>query len=1236
MIILGKDDLGKEVWLFMVELDFLKKRGVKELLHFTPISNLSNILRSGLIPRDILERDNVDFVHIDKVRIEGKNHVNLSITNPNVKLFFKFRQTLAEDFVVLALDISLLEKYKHKYTSTNAASNKAMFCSVEELFFGNRPEQFKSNWPTDNQAEILIQEPISPEYINKIYFPSTNYEVSDKTEKLYTETTKLVSELKLKIEIDRTNDKFDWDPLVLRGDYAEGYSTYFKSWKTDVLGYKKIKEQIEEYIWTTKFDAVAVNRDKLVEVNKDKSVFDRRNIAWWELKYYRPDIENVRNDSELSALCVIEKIILRGRIMPIPIYLEKKLEKIEGSYIRITHQIQAAIVELVKYQKLKDGMMVYVDKLVPGEVAKLALTDIKELFENVCNLYNCKNFISNISIIDNIKKADLIISAEEIEEEFEKKTALISNLWDETDIVNFDFTRVQNPVEVNVDERILNYLLNYIYGFEEFRENQIDGIIRGLNREDSIVLLPTGSGKTIVYQMLSLITPGVAIIVSPIISLIEDQIYNLYNQGIDRVTGITSTIGSAERKNILVGVTRGQFLMTYVAPERFQNKEFIDSLEYYTKTNIISVVAVDEAHCVSEWGHDFRTAYLGLAETSRRICRTGDAVPPLLALTGTASASVLRDMQHDLEIHGEDAIIQPKSFDRQEIKYRFYSVPSEAKRLALEEIVSLRLPEEFKEEPELFFRNNRGKDTKCGLIFSQFVNNKYGLLADDKNFQKGNLGVVDILKTIMPPENVGLYSGSKPKKLKLSQSKWEELKRTNASKLKNNEITAMACTKAFGMGIDKPNIRWIIHYGISGSLESYYQEVGRAARDRNIAYAYLILSNDYPELNKDILDPTKTRVEEIEGLEEVKGWEGDDISRTMFFHRTTFKGIDSELRQIEKVLELFEIQDWKKAVIRIPFFDDKNDDESKRKINIEKAIYRLQLLGFISSYHIDFKYKSGDFVVVTEEIIREQIIDNYVLYIRSYQDNDEYADAARRTLEASVENIVDNKEFVLRVVEVLLKEFTYKVVEEGRRRATLNMLETAIAATEKKNKIDADEEFRKRLLAYLSTDMQEFTKKDVKLNDIINSATDMSMLKSIIRSSKTAGKKANISGQASRLLEAYPQHYGFHYIKGAMHLGLKEDDSLVDALNAAALFGEQTYGLSKERIIQDITSLLNKKEAQYISAENWNIIVTRLSTTLEVDAERIYRELKLDNSQISRRINLMTSIAGKTNRRRNG
>lgn len=1205
----------------MTELDFLRGRGVTELIHFTPVTNLPSILENGLIPRVLLEQMGTDFVYIDNYRYDGKEHINLSITNPNIRIFFKFRKQIPIDFVVLTIDISVISKYKHSYRATNAASNRAMSCSVEALFSGNRPEGYQNNWTTDNQAEVLVDETISPEYILSVQFPVEGNEPSDSIRQYLNEAKRVIEQNKLHTELVIDHKKFAWNPLATGRGKAETYSEYFESWKADFTDYEQIEKVIKEYKWSTKFDSIAVAHHKLAKLNNNLITYSRRNEAKWRLDYYRPNDSRTRTDNELSAISVIEKIILRGRLTTVSHSLENS---INSRFIGVAHQMQAAVIELVKHQKLRPRMKIFVDNTVPPNVVKSSLDDIKELSRNVCSLYSCKDFLEGIFTVPDIKEADLIISNSAINKKYEEKTAIITNLNDGQEIIDFDFVRVQNPVPLNLKTDILKFLLEYIFGFEDFRENQVDGILRGLSRQDSIILLPTGSGKSVVYQLLSLITPGVSIVVSPIISLIEDQITNLYNQGIDRVTGISSAMDADDKNTAIDGITKGQFVISYVSPERFQNQAFISSIQHYATTNIISVVAIDEAHCVSEWGHDFRTAYLGLAETCRRVCKTGNAVPPLLALTGTASASVLRDMQHDLGIIDEDAVIQPKSFDRPEIIYRVYRTPSDQKQTILKDIISNIIPAEYKDDMVSFYQTARGEDTNCGLIFCQFVNGPFGLLTSGPG---GRPGVANVLESILPGK-IGLYSGSKPKMFGSSGNNWNEQKRLYAAKFKNNEQTVMVCTKAFGMGIDKPNIRWIIHYGIPRSLESYYQEVGRAARDKKKAYAYLILSDDFPDLNQQILNSSSTNVEDIAEIEKSKGqWYEDDISRSLYFHTGTFDGVVNEIRRVKSVLGQCNPRTWKNKRFHVPFDGNKNE--------IEKAIYRLQLLGFFKSYCIDYHgFGGGWFIIEAEKFDRNQIIENYINYIRAYQDNDEYAEAARRTLQAAVGGIVKGREFIIKVIETLLREFTYKVVEEGRRRAILNMLEAAKAASLCDSDTAADAEFRRRLLAYLSTGMKNAGEKTVRISDIINNATDIEMVNRIIRSSNTKTKRENLAGETDRLLEAYPQHYGLHYIKAAVYMSLEDYPKLTDSLQTIMKFGEQNYGLSKQRISEDIITLLDSKEAEHIEAESWNELVPEISNLLSLSETELYEQIKSEQAKISWKVNTMAEIANYVNRRR--
>jgi ATP-dependent DNA helicase RecQ len=216
----------------------------------------------------------------------------------------------------------------------------------------------------------------------------------------------------------------------------------------------------------------------------------------------------------------------------------------------------------------------------------------------------------------------------------------------------------------------VRWFLNYLFRKDDFWEGQWETIKRTLQGKDSVVLLPTGSGKSIAFQLAALLLPGPCIVVDPIIALIDDQIDNLRSVGIDRSIGITGGIGSrSEREQVLDAFASGNYLFCYVAPERFQTKPFRERLRELTVMSPVSLIAVDEAHCVSIWGHDFRTSYLNLGRVSREYCSFNGTASPLVALTGTASKIVLKDVQRDLGITDIDAVITPRSFDRPELRF---------------------------------------------------------------------------------------------------------------------------------------------------------------------------------------------------------------------------------------------------------------------------------------------------------------------------------------------------------------------------------------------------------------------------------------------------------------------------------------------------------------------------------------------------------------------------------------
>lgn len=393
----------------------------------------------------------------------------------------------------------------------------------------------------------------------------------------------------------------------------------------------------------------------------------------------------------------------------------------------------------------------------------------------------------------------------------------------------------------------LQFFLQNLFRKGSYREKQLEILERALRRQSTIALLPTGAGKSLTYQLSALLTNGVVLIIDPIKSLMKDQVDNLVQVGIDYTGFINSSMRGKERKEAGKDMAEGRVKFTFISPERLLIDDFRTMLQAMHKVRFCFAV-VDEAHCVSEWGHDFRTAYLRLGENLRRFCLAETEKIPILALTGTASHEVLGDVQRELQLtDGTEEIIKPEKMARDELHFRIISLdpfpttPTNAKQQKISEIVGKArqdlLPivlDEIARDciidskkgrtfPELV--NPEHQDHGSGLVFCPHVNWVHGVKA-----------IHDVLVKHYPSleDRVGVYAGSLTDELGGAH-----LIRTQDD-FKQGRVTVLACTKAFGMGIDKDNIRFTVHMNLPQSLEAFYQEAGRAGRDRQPAHCCIL------------------------------------------------------------------------------------------------------------------------------------------------------------------------------------------------------------------------------------------------------------------------------------------------------------------------------------------------------------------------------------------------------------
>ncbi len=327
---------------------------------------------------------------------------------------------------------------------------------------------------------------------------------------------------------------------------------------------------------------------------------------------------------------------------------------------------------------------------------------------------------------------------------------------------------------------LIKNILKQFWGYDEFRPLQDDIIQAVLNGQDTLALLPTGGGKSICFQVPAMAMDGICIVISPLIALMKDQVENLKHRGINAIA-IVSGMGKREIDIALDNCIYGPVKFLYISPERLLS-ELVQERIKHMKVNLL---AVDEAHCISQWGYDFRPSYLHIKHF-----RTIHPNVPILALTASATEKVQLDIIEKLEFKNHQVF--RKSFERKNLSYAVINQENKLQKL-------LDVCNGVKGSGILYVRTR--KDT---VELAKYLN-----------------------QNRIPAQyyHAGLDLDERADK----QNAWL-----------NDQVKVMVATNAFGMGIDKPNVRFVIHYEIPDSLEAYYQEAGRAGRDEKKAYAVVL------------------------------------------------------------------------------------------------------------------------------------------------------------------------------------------------------------------------------------------------------------------------------------------------------------------------------------------------------------------------------------------------------------
>lgn len=358
-------------------------------------------------------------------------------------------------------------------------------------------------------------------------------------------------------------------------------------------------------------------------------------------------------------------------------------------------------------------------------------------------------------------------------------------------------------------------ILQTYFGYESFRPGQKETIQNIKNQKNTLAVMPTGGGKSMCYQVPGLMLDGTAIIISPLISLMKDQVDALQSLGIP-ATFINSSLQVDEQLKRLREMEENKYKFVYVAPERFESTSFVHTV----KRIRLALVAFDEAHCISEWGHDFRPSYRSIVNNLKEIPN----IPVFVALTATATEGVIKDIRKLLNITEKDVI--NTGFERKNLSFHLVKGKDKATYL------------------RSFLENHRDES---GIIYTA-TRKQADALFDQLRKQK-----IAVAK---------YHAGMNEDERKLAQGAFIQ-----------DEKTIMVATNAFGMGIDKSNVRYVIHYAMPMTIESYYQEAGRAGRDGEPSDCILLFSQQDVQLQKFLIEKSlmndEAKQTEYEKLQEM-------------------------------------------------------------------------------------------------------------------------------------------------------------------------------------------------------------------------------------------------------------------------------------------------------------------------------------------------------------------------------
>ena len=626
---------------------------------------------------------------------------------------------------------------------------------------------------------------------------------------------------------------------------------------------------------------------------------------------------------------------------------------------------------------------------------------------------------------------------------------------------------------------------------------------------------------------------------------------------------ITSDDDGEDKEKIQHEFANGKYLFIFISPERFQIKTFRQYFSEVARKFSIGYAVIDEVHCLSEWGHDFRTAYLNLAKT---IQKHGNNFK-FIGLTATASINVLKNIKVELGVTQED-VKTPVDYTRRELVFEVIDDKSD-KISAIKELLG-----ELNDSREIM--NPKGNDSHCGIIFTPTVNGKKGCyplsLALSEHFQT----------------KVKYYSGSIPStdgNPIMREKEYNEYKKHVQKEFKTNDFTLLTATKAFGMGVNKPNIHFTVHYGIPGSMEALYQEAGRAGRDKEKfkgekAKCFVLLSKS--KKPKEFVDQFWIRETQLTKLNELTKQIDGDLNTNFFLFSLGLDVIKDEFEVIKKLHEEFSAPNEKGVRVE-------GREIGVNKPRMEKAIYRLNQLGIVEDWTIESFFGGGVFEVDYSDFNSATIKTALLQTINRY-DNDFSFDSIKSESKYSLYLKILNAPEQYSAFDkniLLLLQWSYDHFAYNRRQSLKTIYENCCEFSEGNI---PKEEFKARLENYF-----KFTQSSYILQHIADKPKDFERWFNVFYQIDenqnrvtdeflSSRQRQALRDNLSRFLESYMYNPGLDLISGLLRLWLGDYENvdgrqrLESSLRVIQHFQEEEIDFILSQILKIGKELTNKNK----------------------------------------------------------